>query len=169
MKRPFKRALDLLLIPVAAAIVFFEEALIRYLNVAMAALARVTAIARFEAWLKTLPPYGAFVALIAPWLLLLPVKFAALWFVAHQQVSLAISAAVIGKVLGTALIARAYRILHPSLVQIAWFAAADSWFFGWRDRIYAYVKSMAAWRLAHAMVHRLKASLRGMVAGWLAR
>ena len=50
--------------------------------------------------------------------------------------------------LGTAVLARLYRILRPTLMTIPWFAKADTWFFYWRDQAYAFVKSLAAWKRA---------------------
>ncbi len=49
MNRHLKRALELAFVPIAAAIIFFEQTLIRCLNVVTAALARWTPIARLEA------------------------------------------------------------------------------------------------------------------------
>ena len=79
MKRHVKRVLELLLVPFAAAVVFFEETLIRYLNVATAWLARWWPVVRLEAWLARLPAWAALVAFVAPSLVLLPVKLAAVW------------------------------------------------------------------------------------------
>ena len=47
MRGPLKRALELVLVPIAAAIVFLEQVLIKYLNVAMAAFARLQGGADF--------------------------------------------------------------------------------------------------------------------------
>ena len=56
MTHHLKRALELAIMPVAAAIVFFEEVLLHYLGVAMAAVARWPPIAHLERWLAGLPP-----------------------------------------------------------------------------------------------------------------
>ena len=55
MNPHLKRALELLLVPLAAAVVFFEQTLIRMLNAITAALARWAPIAALEAWLKKQP------------------------------------------------------------------------------------------------------------------
>ena len=59
MKQHLKRALEAAIVPLAAAIVFFEQTLIRYLNMVTAAVARWPPIARLEAWLVRLPPWAA--------------------------------------------------------------------------------------------------------------
>ena len=80
MKQHLKRALEVALVPLAAAIVFFEQTLIRYLNRVMAAVAAWPPIARLEAWLVRLPPYWALLAFVAPSILILPIKLATVWF-----------------------------------------------------------------------------------------
>ena len=126
-------------------------------------------MARLETWLRRLPPWAALLALVAPWLLLLPIKFAALWFVSHGRVGLAFMAVVVGKLIGTAIIARFYRVLHPTLVTLPWFARADAWFFGWRDRIYSFVRAIPAWQKTVEIVERLRRRLTGLVSGLFAR
>src|SRR5688572_2937828 len=129
MKQHLKRALEIALVPLAAAIVFFEQTLIRYLNQVTAAVAAWPPVARLEARLVRLPPYWALVAFVAPSILILPVKLAAVWFGMHGQYGLALASVVLGKLLATAILARLYRILRPGLMTIAWFAKADTLFF----------------------------------------
>src|SRR4051812_9780985 len=102
MKRHLKRALEISIVPLAAAIVFFEQTLIKYLNRAMVAVARWPPVARLEAWLVRLPPYGALCAFVAPSILILPIKLIALWFATTGHYALALGAVIAGKILGTA-------------------------------------------------------------------
>ena len=169
MNRHLKRALELAFVPFAAAIVFFEQVLIRYLNVAMAAFARWKPVAQLEAWLVTLPSLGALCTFVAPSILILPMKLAALWFIAHGKYATAFTVLIVGKLLATAILARLYRILRPTLMTIGWFAWADTRFFYWRDKIYAFVKSLPAWQQGRELVLRLRTYLTGLVAGWFAR
>lgn len=164
-----KRALEIALVPFAAAIVFVEQVLIRYLNAMMAALARLKWVARFEAWLVTLPPWAAVLTFALPSILILPVKLSALWFVAHHRFMLAFASVAAGKIFATAIVARLYRILRPTLMQLGWFAWADTRFFRWRDWAYAFVKSLPAWQKAKAAVDRAKLWLSTLVAGLFAR
>ena len=79
------------LVPFAAAIVFVEQTLIRYLNLVTAAIARWPPIARLEAWLTRLPPYWALLTFVAPSILILPIKLSAFWFGMHHQYGLALA------------------------------------------------------------------------------
>jgi hypothetical protein len=169
MNQHLKRALEMVIVPLAAAIVFFEQTLIKYLNVGMAAVARWPPIARVEAWLVGLPPYAALCAFVAPSILILPIKFVALWFATMGRYDLALGALVVGKMLGTAVLARLYRILRPRLMTISWFAKLDTWFFYWRDQAYAFVTSLPAWKRIAALVQQLRVRIVGLVSGLFAR
>jgi hypothetical protein len=169
MKQHLKRALEIAIVPFAAAVVFVEQTLIKYLNVVMAAVARLPLIAKFEAWLLTLPPYAALCAFVTPSILILPIKLIALWFAMLGQYELALGTVIAGKILGTAILARLYRILRPKLMTIPWFARLDTWFFYWRDQAYGFVRSLPAWQKAKALVVRTRAWLTELVAGLFAR
>lgn len=169
MKQHLKRALEIAIVPFAAAIVFFEQTLIRYLNVATAAIARWPPIARFEAWLVRLPPYAALAAFVAPSILILPIKLAALGFAAMGRFGLALAAVIAGKLLATAILARLYRILRPTLMTIGWFAKADTWFFYWRDQAYAFVRSLPAWQKARAVAQQIRVRMVELFSGLFAR
>ncbi|MBS0540116.1 MAG: hypothetical protein JSR47_15220 [Proteobacteria bacterium] len=169
MRHPLKRALELLLVPLAAAIVFFEQVLIRMLNVLTAALARWSPIAAIEAWLKKQPPGIALCAFVMPSILILPIKFSAIFFAAHHRFFLAIAAVVIGKMLATAIVARLYVVLKPTLMTIPWFARVDTWFFYWRDQAYAFVRSLPAWQRARAAIDRVRLRLLELVSALFAR
>jgi hypothetical protein len=147
---------EVLVVPVAAAVVFVEQTLIGLLNLGTAALARWTPIARIEAWLIRQPPWIAFLSFVGPSILILPIKLSALFFATHHKYGMAVGAVVVGKILATAIVARLYRILRPTLMTIRWFAAADTWFFHWRDEAYAFVRSLPAWQKASAVVSRAK-------------
>ena len=169
MKRHLKRALELAFVPVAAAIVFFEDVLLHYLGLAMAALAKWPPIARIEAWLVRLPPWAALLAFVAPSTLVLPVKLAAVWFAIHHRFGLSAASVVVGKILATALVARLYRVLRPTLVTMPWFLRAETWLFNWRDRLYAFVRALPAWQKAKALAHQTRVWLAELVSGLSSR
>lgn len=169
MNPRLKRALEIAVVPFAAAVVFVEQVLIRYLNLMMVAVARWPPIARFESWLVTLPPWAAVLAFATPSIIILPVKVSALWFAAHHRFVLAAAAVLLGKILATAILARLYRILRPTMMTLRWFAWADRTFFAWRDWAYAFVKSLPAWQQAKALIERARARLAELVSGLFAR
>ncbi len=169
MKAHLKYALELLIVPFAAAVVFFEQTLIRVLNGITAALARWAPIAALEAWLRKQPPYIALAAFVMPSILILPIKVSAIYFAAHHMFMMAIAAVVIGKLLATAIVARLYVVLRPTLMTIGWFARLDTWFFFWRDRAYAFVRGLPAWQKAKAVVARARLRLMELFSALFAR
>ncbi len=165
MNRHLKHALELAFVPIAAAIFFIEEVLLRTLGRAMAALAKWPPVARLEAWLRGLPPWGALLAFVAPSTLVLPVKLAAVWFAIHHRFGLSAASVVVGKILATALVARLYRVLRPTLVTMPWFLRAETWLFAWRDRLYGFVRALPAWQKATALAHQTRVWLAALVSG----
>ena len=169
VKHYLKHALELLFVPIAAAIVFVEDFLLHYLGLAMASLAKWPPIARLETWLRRLPPWAALLAFVAPSAIVLPVKLSAVWFAMHHRYGLSLASVVIGKMLATALVARLYRVLHPTLVTMPWFLRAETWLFNWRDRLYAFVRSLLAWQRGAALVRRAKIWMAELISGGLGR
>ena len=165
MKTHLKRALELAFIPIAAAIVFVEDVLLHYLGVAMAALAKWPPVARLERWLAALPPWAALLAFVAPSTLVLPVKLAAVFFALQGRFGLATASIVVGKMLATALLARLYQILRPTLVTMPWFLASETGLFSWRDKLYGFVRALPAWQRMKAMLQRVKVWLAELVGG----
>jgi hypothetical protein len=169
MNKHLKYALEITVVPFAAAIVFIEQVLIRYLNLITTAFARWAPIAWLEARLVRLPPWAAVLTFAAPSILILPVKLSALWFVTHRHFGLAFVAVAFGKILATAIVARLYRILRPSLMSLGWFAWADQKFFHWRDWAYGFVRSLPAWRKTVELIERARTRLTALVSGLFAR
>lgn len=169
MKRHLKRALELLLVPVAATIVFFEDVLLHYLGLAMAAIARWPPIARIEGWLAGLPPWAALITFVAPSTLVLPVKLAAVWFAMQGKFVLATGAIVLGKVVATALVARLYKVLRPTLLRLSWYLRAETWLFNFRDQVYGFVRALPVWQATVNAVRRAKAWLAELVSGVTSR
>jgi hypothetical protein len=163
MKNHLKRALELAFIPLAAALVFVEEVLLHYLGVAMAAFGRWPPVARLERWLASLPPWAALLAFVAPSTLVLPVKLAAVFFALQGRFGLAAASIALGKVLATALLARLYQVLRPTLVTMPWFLASETWLFAWRDRLYGFVRALPAWQRARALLQRVRGWLVALV------
>lgn len=169
VKRHLKYALEVLFVPIAAAVVFIEETLLHYLGLAMAAVAKWPLVARLETWLRGLPPWAALLAFAAPSLLVVPIKLSAVWFALNHQYGLSLASVVVGKMLATALVARLYMVLRPTLARLAWYVRAETWLFDWRDRLYAFVRALPAWQRGQAIVRRVRLWLREMVGAHRAR
>ena len=122
-----------------------------------------------EAWLRRLPPWGALLAFGAPSLLVIPIKLSAVWFALHHRYGLSLLSVVVGKMLATALVARLYMVLRPTLVRMAWYLRAETWLFDWRDRLYAFVRALPAWQKGQAIVRRVRLWLRELLGARRAR
>jgi hypothetical protein len=165
VKRHLKHAFELAIVPLVAAVVLSEDVLMHYLGLAMARLAKWPPVAWLEAWLPRLPPWAALIAFLTPSAVVLPVKFSAVWFALHHHYGLSVASIIVGKMLATALVARLYRVLHPTLVTMPWFLRAETWLFAWRDRLYASVRAMPVWQRSVAILHRARAWLRQLGSG----
>ena len=154
-----KRLLLPPLIALATLLVFLEETLIDFLSGLMARLARLPVVTRAEAWATRLPPYWAMTMFLLPAAVLLPFKFLALWLLASGHALSGILIIVTGKIVGTALSARIYKILHPALATLPWFVRAETWVFAKRDWLYGWVKATHAWQAMGALKLRVRAAI----------
>ena len=105
MKQHIKRAFQIALVPLVAALVFLEQTLIRCLNMVTTAIAAWPPIAKLESQLVRLPPYWALLTFVTPSLLILPIKLSAFWFGVHHRYGLALGSVIVGKLLATAILA----------------------------------------------------------------
>lgn len=135
-------------------------------------LGRLPLVARIEAWIGRLPPYGALGFFLVPALSLFPVKIAALYFLAHGHGILGVATIIFAKLVGTAWAARIYHLTAPQLVKIRWFARFHTWFLAKKDLLLGWLRSQPAWRFAHAwasQIRRLfKSSRPGLGRRWTA-
>ncbi|WP_422010742.1 hypothetical protein [Roseateles sp.] len=143
-----------------AVLILFEEWGWEPLRRAFALFARLPVIRQFEAALKRLPPRWAFVVLVLPSLLILPVKLAAVWFVAKGHVVFGVGVIVAAKLLGTALLAWLFQLIQPALMQLPWFARLYLRWTAWKAELLAWVRASSVWRTARAIKLRLKRLFR---------
>ncbi len=123
---------------------------------ATAWLARLPPVRWVESQIARLPPYLALIAFAIPAIVLLPFKLAAFWLIAHHQAVLGATVFIVAKVIGTALLARIFSLTKPALLTIGWFSRAYLKFVDWKTRLYAYVKSLPAYRAIATWKRRLK-------------
>jgi len=145
---------------VLALVILFEEWGWEPLRRAFALLARLPLIRRFEALLQRLPPRWAFVVLVLPSLLILPVKMLALWLMAEGRVPLGMAVIVAAKLGGTALLAWLFQLIQPALMQLPWFARLHARWTAWKAGLLAWIRASAVWRMARAIKLRLKRLFR---------
>jgi len=141
-------------------IIIFEEWGWRPLAALLGRLARYKLWARFELGIARLPPYLALVAFALPTLLLLPLKFLALFLIARGQLLLASVLFLAAKVVATALIARLFELTQPALMQIGWFAWAHDIIMPWKEALTERLRTSWPWRIARMWKERLRRRTR---------
>jgi hypothetical protein len=103
--------------------------------------------ARIAAWIEGLSPAATLVVFVVPFILLSPLKFLEVWFLARHDWLGAIATLALAKVLGLGVTAFIFDVTRPKLLQLAWFA-----------RLYNRVLVWLAW--AHALVDPIKLRLK---------
>jgi hypothetical protein len=158
-KPVLKRTLEFLL----ALIIVFEEWGWRPLAELLGQLARWRPWAVLESGIVRLPPYPALLVFALPTLLLLPLKFVALFLIANGQVVSATLLFVAAKVVATALVARLFMLTQPALMQIGWFAWGYDTIMPWKQALTDRVHASWAWRAGRIVKERAR---RAVVAQW---
>ena len=145
---------------VLAILILFEEWGWEPLRRVFALFARLPVIRQFEALLKKLPPRAAFVVLLLPSLLILPIKLVAVWLVAEGHALLGVFIIIAAKVFGTALLAWLFQLIQPALMQLPWFARLYARWTAWKADLLAWVRASGVWRTARAIKLRVKRLFR---------
>jgi hypothetical protein len=159
MKKQLKRLLAAPFVLIAAIIVLLEEWLWDDLQRIAAVIGHLPLLRQLESLIAGLPPYAALALFGAPSLLLIPVKLAALYLIAHDQPMLGLITAIAAKIAGTALVARIFVLTQPNLLRIGWFAWLYSRFLAFKTRIHEAIKSTGVYKAAHRLHLRARAAL----------
>jgi len=141
---------------IAALLVLFEEWGWRPLSAFIARLAKYAPIAAVERLIANLPPYAALFAIALPTVLLVPLKFVAVWLLANHHFASATMLFVGAKLASTALIARVFILTKPALMRIGWFARLYEWFVPWKDALFAEIRASWVWRYSRMLKTRIK-------------
>jgi hypothetical protein len=148
-----------------ALLILLEEWGWRPLGDLLGRLARRRPWAQLESGIARLPPYAALILFVLPTVLLLPLKFLALFLIAKGQLVLAAILFAAAKVVATALVARLFTLTQPALMQIGWFAWCYERFMPWKEGLVAYVRNSWVWRVARVWKERAR---RAWTAQWRA-
>jgi len=96
---------------------------------------------RFKDWLKNaiadLPPWAALGVFIIPFIVLLPLKFLEVLFIAKRQWLAAAAVLIFAKLLGLGVTAFVFDATRAKLLQMAWFQRLYDWFLWARDWAHA--------------------------------
>lgn len=160
MKAQLKKILAAPFVFLAAIFVLLEDWLWDDLLRLMAALGRLPVLRQIEILIISLPPYLSLVVFAVPSLLLIPVKLAAVWLLAHGQHLLGLVLVIGAKIVGTALVARIYSLTHKKLLSIGWFAWLHERFVAFKANVYARLKASAIYQTAHVQYLHIKTSVK---------
>ena len=138
-----------------ALLILFEEWGWVPLQHALAWVGRLPPLAWIERRIAALPPYAALAVFVLPTLLLLPVKLAALWLIGIGRAGLGVAVIVIAKIVGTALLARLFKLTQPALMQLAWFASGYARWTRWKGGVLAMARASWAWRVGRVIKRRV--------------
>ena len=143
-----------------ALILLFEEWGWRPLAALLARLAKYPLVAKVEALISGLPPYGALVVFAAPSLLILPLKLVAIFLIANGHTLSAALLFIGAKIAGTAILARLFMLTQAKLMQISWFARGYNWLMPWQERMFAVVRASWAWRYGRIVKYRVGQAIK---------
>lgn len=150
--------LRLLVTPLLALLVLFEEWGWEPLARLLARLNRIPWWARVERWIAGLPPYPALLLFALPAVALFPLKLLALYGIAHGHALLGVGVIVVAKIAGTAAVARLFQLTQPSLMQLAWFASLYGRWKAFKDQLLEKVRASWPWRAGRVLKRKMKAA-----------
>ena len=102
---------------------------------------------RIAAWIDRLPPTATLIVFLVPVLLLLPLKFLAVWMMAHGKWLGAVFTLFVAKTASMGVTAFIFEMTRPKLLQLDWFR-----------RLYERVLVWLDW--AHRMVDPITVRIR---------
>jgi len=88
---------------------------------------------RLRQSIERLPPYAALAVFIVPVIVLLPLKFLEVYFLATRNWLAAVAVLVFAKLLGLGVTAFVFDATRDKLLQMAWFRRMYEWFMWLRD------------------------------------
>lgn len=159
----------LLLIPldlVVGLIILLDELVRPLYRPLIARFASLRLVARLEAAIGRLPPYGALVALAIPFAIVEPLKLLGLLFLARGAFTAGIVTTAIGHLAGFLLVERVYHAGRAQLLTIPWFARIMGWIDAIRQAMIGRIKASAAWQRAVALGQVARERLRGIRLWW---
>lgn len=151
--RPFLLVLALLL-------VLFEDFLWAGMRRIGTCLALYAPWARMEAWIGSLPPYGAGACLLVPFFLLTPLNLLAVHFFSIGDVGFGLLALACEKLGAIFIVERVFHAAKPALLTLGWFHACHGWVVATRARILDAARATEAWRRARLLVEAARPILR---------
>jgi hypothetical protein len=144
---------------IVLALLFLLEAwLWDHLEPIVARIVNLVPWGRFKVWLarliESLPPWATLFVFLIPFILMLPLKFLEVYFLATRNWLGAIGVIVLIKLLGLGTTAFIFDVTRDKLLQMAWFRRMYEWF-------------LWARKWAHEQTEPIRQRLRQLI--WLLR
>jgi hypothetical protein len=95
-------------------------------------------------WVEDLPPYAALVVFVVPFVVVLPVKFLGLYFIATGNWFGTVATLSLAKLVGLGVTAFVFDATRHKLLQISWFRRMYAWVMRARDWAYAQTEPIRA-------------------------
>lgn len=163
------RIFRLLLVPVdlvVALVIVLDELARPLYRPLLAWFGSFRIVARIEAAIGRLPPYGVLALLAVPFAVAEPLKLLSLVLLARGAWFGGIALMAIGHLTSFLLVERIYHAGRAQLLTIGWFACCMAWLDRIREVVVERVKASAAWRRAAALVRAVRERARAWLA-WL--
>lgn len=167
MRRSLTRLLLVPLDIVVGVAILVDELLRPLYRPIVAWFAALRLVARLEAAIGRLPPYGALVALAVPFAIVEPLKLLGLLLLAQGAFTAGMVTTAIGHLAGFLLVERVYHAGRAQLLTIPWFARIMGWIDAIRQAVIGRIRASAVWRRAVALGQAARQRLRGLRL-WLA-
>ncbi|MBN9309732.1 MAG: hypothetical protein J0I99_07350 [Devosia sp.] len=148
----------------AVAYLILDELLFPLFRPLIAWLTGLRLFQRLGEWLGRLPPYVALVAFAVPFIIIEPVKVAAIWWVGIGHVITGTIGLLFAHALSLLVVERIFHAAYEPLMRIGWFAKLLGWLFGIRDRAIAMVTATSAWRTTVRWARGVRGWLRDVIA-----
>jgi hypothetical protein len=111
-----------------------------------------------------LSPQATLVVFVVPFIVLLPLKFFEVWFLAHRQWVAAIAVLVLAKLIGLGVTAFIFEVTKDKLLQMAWFRRLYEFFLWARD--WAHEKVMPITRQLREWSHETMRPIARRLRRW---
>lgn len=151
MFKPLRRFLKAVATVLLVPILLFEEWGWEPLARQVGRLSRLPLWARLEDWLRRLPPWGALMSFALPVIVLVPVKLMALFLFGTGHYASGVMLIAGAKLVGTAIVARLFHLVQPTLMRLGWFARWYPRWTGWKDQVLGVVRRSAPWNTVRAL------------------
>ncbi len=139
-----------------------EELLWDALNWIEERIAFLRLVRIFEQWVAARTPWQAAVLMLTPAAMLFPAKILGLWLLTSGHTVAGLGLILLAKVIGTAIVARMYRLCKDALLTLSWFA----WGHRLVLRFSAWVHTTEAWQMATQWKTAISSRLNELKMRW---